>query len=201
MKTQRARAVLGADDMRAEGEVHATPGAPVAAVAAGTILLRMGLLLGALGSAACKAPPPAPPPFKPIATTAELMHAVVDPSADVLWASVGSVSTLEGVEDFFPRTEDEWIRIENAATVLMESGNLLMIGERAQDQTEWMTRSQDLVDAGKLALTAAQSRNPDEIFKVGGEVYAACDACHQLYWVEGADPDGVKPDAAKPASQ
>ncbi len=129
------------------------------------------------------------------------MHAVVDPSADVLWASVGSVSTLEGVEDFFPRTEDEWIRIENAATVLMESGNLLMIGERAQDQAEWMTRSQGLVDAGKLALTAAQSRNPDEIFRTGGEVYAACDACHQRYWVEGADPDGEKPRRREATSQ
>jgi hypothetical protein len=154
------------------------------------------VLLGALAMVACKAPPPppAPPPFKPIATTAELMHAVVDPSADVLWASVGSVSTTEGVEDFFPRTEEEWIKIENAATVLMESGNLLMIGERAQDQAEWMTLSQGLVDAGKLALAAAQSRNPDQIFSTGGEVYAACDACHQRYWVEGADPDGAVPD-------
>lgn len=153
------------------------------------------LLLGALALAACQAPPPPPaqPPFKPIATTAELMHAVVDPSADVLWASVGSTVTTEGVEDFYPRTEEEWTKIENAATVLMESGNLLMIGERAQDQAEWMTRSQDLVDAGKLALTAAQSRNPDEIFRVGGDVYAACDTCHQRYWKEGADPDGAVP--------
>jgi hypothetical protein len=162
--------------------------------------LRTGFLAGALASlsalAACDPSPPPPPlpPFKPIATTAELMHAVVDPSADVLWASVGSVVTTEGVENFFPRTEDEWIRIENAATTLMESGNLLMIGERAQDQAEWMTLSQGLVDAGKLALTAAQSRNPDEIFKIGGDVYAACDGCHQRYWKEGADPDGVAPD-------
>ena len=129
------------------------------------------------------------------ATTAELMHAVVDPSADVLWASVGSVVTTEGVENFFPRTEDEWIRIENAATMLMESGNLLMIGERAQDQADWMTLSQGLVDAGKLALIAAQSRNPDQIFNIGGEVYGACDACHQRYWKEGADPDGAAPGA------
>ena len=164
-----------------------------AAAAAPTILLPAALLLGALAATACQPPAPPPPPFKPIATTAELMHAVVDPSADVLWASVGSIVTTEGIEDFYPRTEEEWIKIENAATVLMESGNLLMIGERAQDQAGWMTLSQGLIDAGKLALTAAQSRNPDEIFRIGGEVYAACDACHQQYWVEGADPDGAVP--------
>ena len=165
----------------------------------------VGILAGALALLACDTPPPPPPlpPFKPIATTAELMRAVVDPSADVLWASVGSVVTSEGVENFFPRAEDEWFKVENAAVTLMESGNLLMIGERAQDQAEWMTLSQGLVDAGKLALTAAQSRNPDEIFRIGGDVYAACDACHQRYWVEGADPDGVKPveDAVDGASR
>jgi hypothetical protein len=111
------------------------------------------------------------------------MHGVVDPAADVLWASVGSVVTAEGVEDFFPRTEDEWIRIENAALVLMESGNLLMIGDRAPDREQWMIQAQGLIDAGQLALNAARSRNPDEIFRIGGEVYAACDGCHQRYWI------------------
>jgi hypothetical protein len=155
--------------------------------------------LGLLALAACAEPPPPPPPFKPVATTVELMHSVVDPAADVLWGSVGSIVTMEGTEDFFPRTEEEWIVIENAATVLMESGNLLMIGDRAQDDGEWMTMSADLVDAGQIALAAARSRNPDEIFRIGGDVYAACDACHQRYWVEGADPDGVKPDSTPPA--
>ena len=141
----------------------------------------------------CGQPPPEPPPFKPIATTKELMHAVVDPAADVLWGSVGSIVTAEGTDDFFPRTEEEWIAVENACFLLMESGNLLMIGDRAQDRDDWMTLSAGLVDAGKLALTAAQSRNPDQIFMIGGDVFAACDGCHQKYWVEGADPDGVAP--------
>ena len=163
---------------------------------AATGILAMATVLGA-----CQPPPPPPPPFKAAATTAELMRAVVDPSADVLWASVGSVVTTEGVEDFFPRTEEEWIKIENAAITLMESGNLLMLGERAQDQEEWMTRSLALVDAGQLGLDAARSRNPDQIFKIGGDVFAACDNCHQLYWVEGADPDGEKPPAAADQAQ
>jgi len=154
-------------------------------------LLASGLLVSG-----CDVTPPAPPPpFMPMATLPQLMHGVVDPAADVLWASVGSIVTKDGVEDFFPRTEEEWILVENAAVMLMESGNLLMIGDRVRDHGEWMTMSQGLIDAGKLALTAAQSRNPDEIFRVGGEIYAACDGCHQRYWVEGADPDGAAPAA------
>jgi hypothetical protein len=166
--------------------------------------LAAGATLAILLLSACnRAPLPPPlPPFMPIATTAELMHSVVDPAADVLWASVGSIVTAEGVEDFFPRSEEEWIPIENAAVVLMESGNLLMIGDRPVDQGEWMTMSRGLVDAGKLALTAAQSRNPDEIFRVGGDVYAACDTCHQRYWTEGARPsfEPVPSDAASAAA-
>jgi hypothetical protein len=135
-----------------------------------------------------------------MATTSELMHAVVDPAADVLWASVGSIVTKEGVEDFFPRTEDEWMRIENAAVVLMESGNLLMIGDRAEDQQEWMTMARGLVDVGKLALDAARSRNPDEIFRIGGDVYAACEGCHQRYWVEGTFPLDGEPSASQPSA-
>jgi hypothetical protein len=142
-----------------------------------------GLLVGS-----CAQPAPEPPPFKPIATTIELMRSVVDPAADVLWGSVGSIVTAEGTEDFFPRSEEEWIVVENACVVLMESGNLLMIGDRARDRGDWMTHAQGLVDAGRLALDAARSRNPDQIFAIGGEVYASCDSCHQKYWVEGTDP-------------
>lgn len=148
----------------------------------------------------CGQPPAEPPPFQPIATTKELMHAVVDPAADVLWGSVGSIVTAEGTDDFFPRTDEEWIAVENACFVLMESGNLLMIGDRAQDSGEWMRLSRGLVEAGQLALAAARSRNADRIFMIGGEVYAACDGCHQRYWVEGADPDGIPPDDGAPSS-
>src|SRR5688572_14643450 len=149
-----------------------------------TRLALAGSVLSALVFAAC-AQPPEPPPFKPMATTLELMKSVVDPAADVLWGSVGSIVTAEGTDDFFPRSEEEWIVIENACVVLMESGNLLMIGDRVKDRDQWMELSSSLVDAGKLALDAARSRNPDRIFEIGGEVYAACDNCHQKYWIEG----------------
>ena len=123
------------------------------------------------------------PPFKPMADVKELMVSVVDPAADVLWDSVGTVITEEGVDDWYPVTEEEWAEVRNAAVVLMESGNLLMIGDRARDQEAWMAMCEQMVDAGAAALEAAESKDPDAVFAVGEQVYFACDRCHNLYWV------------------
>lgn len=165
-----------------------------------SLLALTAFLMAAGCRQAPREPPSTPPPFKPAASVLELMTSVVDPSADVLWASVGTIMTEDGVEEIFPRTEEEWVAIENACVVLMESGNLLMIGDRAVDNGAWMENAQALVDAGQLALEAARARDPDEIFAIGGEVYAVCDSCHQSYWVEGADfqSDTVEPTGGTP---
>jgi len=130
---------------------------------------------------------PSPPPFKPVLTINEIMTGIVDPAADVLWASVGTIITLEGREEIYPRNEEEWRVVTNATMTMMEAGNLLMIGERAVDDDEWMRMAQDFVDIGKRAMEAAASHEPQRVFDIGGEVYAACSACHERYWIEGAE--------------
>jgi hypothetical protein len=67
---------------------------------------------------------------------------------------------------------------------LAESGNLLMIGDRAQDTREWIRMSQALIDAAGVALKAAEAKNPEALFDAGGEVYQACRQCHLRYWKE-----------------
>ncbi len=129
---------------------------------------------------------PSPPPFKPVLTVDEIMHGIVDPAADVLWASVGTIITVEGREEIYPRSEEEWTVVTNATMMLMEAGNLLMIGDRAIDDEEWMRMAGDFVDVGKLAMEATASHDPQRVFDIGGEVYAACTACHERYWVEDA---------------
>ncbi|MEE2778226.1 MAG: hypothetical protein VYE73_15855 [Acidobacteriota bacterium] len=123
------------------------------------------------------------PPFMPVADVMHLMQNIVDPAADVVWGSVGTIIDDTGTNEFFPQNDEEWQLIVNAAMTLTESGNLLMIGERAIDDGLWMEMSQDLVKAGQLALAAAQAQDKDEIFMIGGEVYAACDQCHATFWV------------------
>ena len=135
---------------------------------------------------------PEGPPFKPMVDVKRLMVSIVDPAADVLWDSVGTVISEEGVDEWYPKTDEEWAAVENSAIVLMESGNLLMIGERARDQTAWMQMSRQMIDAAAEALAAAESKDPDAVFAVGETVYFACDRCHGLYWIDDTDRGRIR---------
>jgi hypothetical protein len=108
------------------------------------------------------------------------MESVIDPSADIIWASVGTIITVAGEENIRPRTEEEWMAVRNAAVVVAESGNLLMMVPRAKDQ-EWMRIAQAMVETGAKAIKAAEARNADQVFDVGGEIYEVCTNCHSKY--------------------
>jgi len=127
--------------------------------------------------------PPSPPlpPFRPVADVQQLMISVVDPAADVVWGSVGTIITEQGTEERFPKTDEEWDAVRNGAFVLAESGNLLMMGSRAQDTDEWMRLSQGLIDIGILTVQAAEARDKDAVFSLGGDIYTVCSNCHEKY--------------------
>jgi hypothetical protein len=76
------------------------------------------------------------------------MTAVVDPAADVIWGSVGTIVSEQGIEERAPKTDEEWAAVLNSAFVITESGNLMMMGGRAKDTGEWMRQSQALIDVG-----------------------------------------------------
>jgi hypothetical protein len=124
---------------------------------------------------------PTPPPFKTVVDTKLLMQAVVDPSADAIWDSVKTIDTKEGSQDFRPRTDEEWTAVRNAAITVAEAGNLLMMVPRAKDGDEWMKRAQEMIDTGEAAIRAAESRNAEKLFTVGGDIYESCSNCHRQY--------------------
>ena len=124
---------------------------------------------------------PAPPPYRPVADNKLLMNAVIDPAADKIWASAGSVITAAGIEDIKPKDDEEWMAVKNAAVTLTESGNLLMMVPRARDGGEWMRLSKALVDTSEAAIQAADARNVDKIFTIGGDIYVICSNCHAKY--------------------
>ena len=137
-------------------------------------------LIALVACTACSGPEP--PPFKPIADVKQLMQGIVDPSADVVWESVKTTFTKDGMDERRPRTEVEWAHVRNNAMVLSEAGNLLMISPRAKDGGEWMTRSQELVDTASVALRAAEAKNVEQLYMVGGLIDEACENCHKKYW-------------------
>ncbi|MBH17230.1 MAG: hypothetical protein VX338_05685 [Acidobacteriota bacterium] len=150
-------------------------------------MIKVFFLMGVVLIVACETPSTAPPPFVPVGDVQQLMEMVIDPAADIVWESVGTIVTLDGTEEIFPRSDEEWSTVRNSAMVLAESGNLLMVGDRSKGEGPWMIMSQALVEAGMVALEAAESKDPEAVFAVGEQIYNACETCHVLYWYTEED--------------
>jgi hypothetical protein len=125
--------------------------------------------------------PPQPELFVEAVDLQELMVHVVEPAAEVYWDSVGTVMDAEGTHEIAPANVNEWIAVENAAATIAESGNLLLIPGRNLDDPRWAAFSQGLIAAGRTALTAADSRDPEAVFDAGGAVYMVCASCHEVF--------------------
>jgi hypothetical protein len=121
------------------------------------------------------------PPFKPVADTKLLMESVIDPAADLVWDSVKTIITVGGVEEIRPQTAEQWTAVRNAAMVVTESGNLLMMAPRAKDGDQWMKAAQMMVETGQEAIRAIEKKDADELFVVGGHIYDSCTNCHSKY--------------------
>jgi hypothetical protein len=140
----------------------------------------VALSVCALASPACSSAPP-PPPFKPVADTKLLMQAMIDPTADEIWDSVRTIVTRDGTQQIQPRTAAEWDAVRNHAVTLAEAGNLLMMVPRAKDGGEWMKRAQEMIDTSERAIRAAEAKNAEQLFTVGGDIYESCSNCHRQY--------------------
>lgn len=132
------------------------------------------------GCADAPEPPPAVP-FEPVLDLHDLMNSVLDPATDVIWGAAGAVITAEGEQDLAPVDEASWQAVFNAAAVVTETGNLLMLPGRAEDSGDWMEYSAALITTGKEAMAAAEAKDAQAVFDVGGKLYLVCVACHQSY--------------------
>ena len=131
---------------------------------------------------ACGSPaPPPPPPFQTTANMKDLMLNVLDPAADVIWESVGTIMTLEGTFEKFPATDDEWAGVRGSAIQLAESGNLLMLPSRSNGSLEWQTDAQALTAQSIRAIKAIEAKDKDALFTIGGDIYDVCTSCHSKF--------------------
>jgi hypothetical protein len=148
------------------------------------VSISLGLFLCACGQPT--PPPQQPQPYRVTTDIHQTMAWILDPAADVIWDSAGTIITAKGHQELAPTTDEGWTKVIHAAATLTEAGNLLMLPGRAVGD-DWIEYSQGLVEAGKLALQAAQAQDSDALFDAGGRVYEVCRACHNQYWVEGDD--------------
>ena len=111
----------------------------------------------------------------------DLMLNVLDPAADGIWESVGTIMTLEGTFEKFPQTDDEWAGVRGSAIQLAESGNLLMLPARSGGSADWIADAQALIEASGRALKAIDAKDKDALFTIGGDIYDVCTKCHSKF--------------------
>jgi hypothetical protein len=129
--------------------------------------------------AAAAAPPAAS--ASPLASTKQIMRAIVSPTSTAIFQSVQTNVTLQGTEEIFPRTDEEWATLGAQAAALGEAGHMLMTEGRAIDRSDWIKMSQGMIDAAQLTLKAVEKKNPEEVLAAGEIVNTSCDACHERY--------------------
>jgi hypothetical protein len=145
-------------------------------------------------------------PTKTPSSLQDLMLEQLDPSADALWAAVGSVVTLKGETTRAPRSESEWNALRGRAEALAAGARRLrepgwrvlpLAGARAsadlRDDAEVERRigADPAVFAGfaaALGVATAQAQIAIErhdaaaLTDAGDEIEQACEACHLAFW-------------------
>lgn len=173
--------------------------------------MRLAFLLAPLALAACSRPAPAPvaggpPVFDYRQTTKELMKRVIDPTAVLLWSRSGDVESADGTSSQLPTDDKVWTLAENEASLLIEAGNLLLLPDRVQhlkpDDHDWEKFARRLIDTASAVKLATEKRNADDIVRTGGDLYDACTACHEKYYIpfqKDVSPDAPGAGAPSPA--
>jgi hypothetical protein len=148
-----------------------------------TLILLVGGFL-----AACSAPDETQtaatadePAYNTSLDVTQIMNLVLEPASDILWDSGGWVLDASGYEELYPTTDEGWAYVRAQAAVIVESGNMLALPGRAEDNDAWMIYAEGLSEAGILAMEAAASQNEDDFFQAGAQLYSVCTACHQAY--------------------
>ncbi len=144
-------------------------------------------------------------PFIITATIKELMDSTIDPSADDIWDSVAVITSKDGVDDKKPHNDEEWKAVRRKAMTLVEATNLLVMDGRhaapagtrpgegelsppeidhriAATRPAFVGFAHGLQATALKALEAIDKRDSDALFQAGGEIDAACEACHVTYW-------------------
>lgn len=161
----------------------------------------MALALAGSLVTACRRPAdPAPQSATPApaalpestASTRDLMLALLDASADVVWESVAVSEDATGLHARRPQTLEEWDTIRAHAAVITEGANLLLLPSRARDTGEWTTRVQELVAAARDAERAAGTQDVEALRAAGDRLYLSCADCHERYMVAAPTPGGSR---------
>ncbi|MDR2212234.1 MAG: hypothetical protein LBE21_01215 [Pseudomonadales bacterium] len=145
--------------------------------------------------------------FNTQATIRDVMNALIDINADLLWNSVRAEANETGYHEYQPETDEEWLALRYAAVSIIEGGNALMIpGRRVappgsttefplyeylpdevqakldEDRIAWDGFAQGLQAAAVQLLDAVNNRDVEKLSEYGALLDEACESCHLNYW-------------------
>lgn len=138
------------------------------------------VVVGARSARQAPAERQAAPPAR-IASVRQVMLAIVDPAATVVFESVSTTITKAGIEEKRPDTDAKWEAVGASAAALAEAGQLLMAEGRAIDRQDWVREAQAMVDASREVLAAVDAKSAQGVFDAGGALYTSCAGCHEQY--------------------
>lgn len=110
---------------------------------------------------------------RPLVSVLALMEKTITPVTNTLWSAFDP-----------PQTDDDWLRLEEAAVTLLVAANVLALGGTGPMDDEWAAHpawvayNQAMTTAAYDALVAIQTRNHDALLVAGDELLAPCEGCH-----------------------
>ena len=150
-------------------------------VSAALFVSGIGFVIAGARTARAATPVAEAPVTTPVASIKQIMNGIVMPDAYVIYNAVATKVSAKGVEEIAPKNDEEWAVIGNAAAASVESGNLLLMGDRALDKGDWVKMTREYMDAATRALKAADAKDKDGIVAAGGDLNTTCDNCHARY--------------------
>ena len=140
----------------------------------------------------------APLSFPAVGNMNQLMRGILFPSSNILFdvqtedpgarkpVASDNASTIT---TRYGNVYEPWVLVDIAAISLAESAPLLMTPDRRcengrpvpVDRADWQKYVQGLVEAGRAAYKASQTRNQEAVIEVTGMVTEACANCHRAF--------------------
>ena len=154
-----------------------------------------------------KAPVKAGPEDTAHLTIKDIMDSRVDPAGDFLFEAVVDSSDAKGIHHKAPHTARQWAEVRRQLQILIDAPDLLDVPGRkaahpeersrnpavenqpeqvehliAAQHADFVVRAGRLRDSAKVAMKAADAKNPKALFVAISGIDKACESCHLHYW-------------------
>jgi hypothetical protein len=176
------------------------------AVFVSLLIVEVGIGIGAQAPAPRTPQPVARPSaraasIKPDGSLAQLMRGILFPNSNLLFAvqdndpgappkkpdaAAGGSHDYSNVYSGWEMVESAAVALEESADLIMKPGRLCSNGRPAPvTRPDYMKFVQDLREAGRKTLAAAQAKSQDQVIELTNDLADACSNCHEIYRDKG----------------